>query len=63
MMIERRQEMMPALCPVCGTELLRAKGTGNVSVTCEECGRDIEIHISESGVFAYEEKQEELAEC
>ena len=53
MMIERRQEMMPAICPVCGIELLRAQGTGNVSVTCEECGRDIEIHISESGVFAH----------
>lgn len=62
MMIERRQEMMPAICPVCGNELLRARGTGNVSVTCEECGRDIEIHISESGVFAYEESREELSE-
>lgn len=62
-MIERRQEMMPAICPVCGNELLRARGTGDVSVACEECGRDNEIHISESGVFAYEEKQEELEEC
>ena len=62
-MSERRQERMPAIGSVCGNELLRAGGTGNVSVACEECGRDIEIHISESGVFAYEEKQEELAEC
>lgn len=55
MMNEGRQEMMAAICPVCGNELLRGRGIGNVSVTCEECGGDIGIQISEAGVFVFEE--------
>lgn len=59
-MIERRQKMMAAICPVCGTELLKARGNIIVNKTCDKCGRDIEIQISETGIVVSEEKQEEL---